>query len=204
MFALSLLLVSALPARSACNHPSTLPDDGAVYSYVCVDQEIGEALRFFALNLGIAADIAPGLEGRVGAGTPDDLPRRAYLDRLAAEFRFVWYFDGSILHVAPTSSVQTEVFSLQNNNGARVISALSRVGLYQPKFRHGYDLKGKILIVSGPPAYVSDVKKTVDALEKASRTPVTVLRGSSDTPILHSVPGASSPASSGAQLSGTL
>ncbi len=183
---LGLAQASLLPAQAALGGPPGLPNADTVYDYVCMDQEVGEAIRFFALNLGIAADIAPGIKGRTGANTPPGLSPQAYLDHLAAEYRFVWYFDGTILHVAPSSSVQTEVFSLQKNNGARIISALSRIGLYQPKFKHGFDLKGKILIVSGPPAYVSDVKKTVEALESADRTHIAVLRGSVETPVLHS------------------
>lgn len=172
---------------AASGSPPPLPGADLPYDYVSVDQPVDEAIRFFALNLDIAADVAPGIKGRTIAGkTPRGLSRRAYLDYLAAEFRFVWYFDGTTLHVAPSSSVQTEVFSLENNDGARIMSALSRIGLYQPKFRHRYDLKGKIFMVSGPPAYVSEVKKTIEALEKANRTLVTVLRGSVEDPVMHS------------------
>lgn len=183
-----LVLAGAIvTGRAASVSPPPLPGADIPYSYVTVDQELTEAIRFFALNLGIAADIAPGIQGRTGADIPSGLSRRAYLDHLAAAFRFVWYFDGTTLHVAPTSSVQTEVFSLENNDGMRILSALSRLGLYQPKFRHSYDLKGKVFLVSGPPSYVSDVKKTVEALEKANKTLVTVLRGSVEDPILHSL-----------------
>lgn len=176
-----------LMGRAVAASPPSLPGADMPYNYVSVDQELTEAIRFFALNLGIAADIAPGLQDRTGSDMPSGLSRRAYLDHLAAEYRFVWYFDGTTLHVAPTSSVQTEVFSLENNDGTRILSALSRLGLYQPKFRHSYDLKGKIFLVSGPPSYVADVKKAVEALEKANKTLVTVLRGSVEDPILHSL-----------------
>jgi len=185
--AATFLVAAIFTARAASGVAPALPGAGMPYNYVSVDQEVGEAIRFFALNLGIGADIAPGIEGRTGRNAPRGLSRQAYLDYLAAEFRFVWYLDGTILHVAPSSSVQTEVFSLENNDGARIVLALSRLGLYQPQFRHRYDMKGKIFMVSGPPAYVSDVKKTIEALEKANRTIVTVLRGSVEDPVLHSL-----------------
>lgn len=184
------LIMATAPAdaRMAMDGTSPiLPDGNQPYSYFSLDQDINEALRFFALNLGIGADIAPGIKGRTGAKTPRGLSRRDYLNYLAAQFRFVWYFDGSTLHAAPSSSVRTEVFSLENNDGERIMTALSRLGLYQAKFRHRYDLKGRVFMVSGPPAYVSDVKKTVEALEKANQAEITVLRGSVEDPVLHSL-----------------
>ena len=186
----SLFLVSGtLVAQDASSSglPPSLPGASMPYNYLSVDQDLREALRYFALNLDIAADIAAGVEGRTGSEIPPGLSRQAYLDYLAAEFRLVWYFDGTTVHVAPSSSVQTEVLSLENNDGTRILSALSRLGLYQPKFRHSYDLKGKVFLVSGPPSYVDHVKKTVEALEKANKTLVTVLRGSVEDPVLRSL-----------------
>ncbi|WP_173932899.1 hypothetical protein [Chelativorans sp. Marseille-P2723] len=183
----SLLLAGSILSAGTARAQPTLPGANSPYNYVSVEQDVNEVIRFFALNLGIGANIAPGIQGRVSDAAPRNLSRQAFIDHLAAEFRFVWYFDGTVLHMAPSSSVQTEVFALENNNGARVMTALSRLDLYQPKFRHRYDLKGRVFMVSGPPSYVSNIKKAVEALEKANRTIPTILRGAVEDPVLHSL-----------------
>ncbi len=177
-----IVVITAVSAdahvMAADTSPPMLPNGEQTYNYFSLNQDINDAIYFFAFNLGIAADIAPGIKGRTGVKMPRDLSRLDYLNYLASEFRFVWYFDGSRLHAVPSSSVQTEVFALENNDGMRIMAVLSRLGLYQPKFQHHYDMKGRVFMVSGPPAYVSDIKKTVEALEKANKANITVLRGS--------------------------
>jgi len=177
LFSLFLVALCFNPARTEPAGGPALPRSDEIYHYVCRDQDVNEAVRFFALNLGIGADIAPGIQGRTTEKTPRDLASEAYLDHLAAEFRFVWYFDGAILHVAPSSSVQTEIIALKQARTSRVISALSRLGLLQPKFDCSYDLKSRAIRVSGPPAYVSQIKTAVKALDDAAPTDLHVLRG---------------------------
>jgi type II secretory pathway component GspD/PulD (secretin) len=163
---------------------SELPDANAPYRYVSKNQDLTAVIRFFGRNLGIAVNVDPGVSGNTTPGTDRQFTRRTYLERLAAEFGLVWFFDGSTLHVNSSNKVETEVFPLRQNNGVQVVETLVHLGMYQPKFTHRFDLRTRVFLVSGPPAYVQIVKKTVKALKEAERTRVTVLRGAVEIPLV--------------------
>ncbi|MCY1740489.1 hypothetical protein [Ensifer sp. SL37] len=170
-------LIAALCASSALAEAPRLPRAGQRYDFVSTSQDLVAVLRLIGRNLGIAVDIDPTISGKLSKTHRTDLSTSAYLEELAGEFGLVWFFDGSTLHFSPSSAVRTEVFALEFTNGASVIKALSGLEVYQPQFIHRYDLKNHVFLVSGPPSYVDMVKKAVEAVEKASRTEITILRG---------------------------
>lgn len=170
------LLVHAGSIKAA-----TLPDADIIYPYIVANQDLASAIRYFGKNIGVGVNIDPGVTGKVTTKPRGELTRRAYLDQLAVEFGLVWFFDGTTLHVTPTGNVETEVFFLKHNDGATVLRTLEQLGLYQNTFLHRFDARNRVLLVSGPSAYVRMVKNTVDAIEKADRTETTVIRGTRST-----------------------
>lgn len=156
---------------------SGLPGADVTYPYVSANQDVGAAIRYFGKNMGIGVSIDPAVTGKIAAQSRGELTRQAYIDQLAAECGLVWFFDGTTLHVAPASNVETEVFFLKHNDGAAILRALKQLGVYQHKFSHRFARRNRVLLVSGPSAYVRMVKKTIEAAEKADRTETTVMRG---------------------------
>lgn len=154
-----------------------LPDGHLDYPYVSREQELGDALRVFSRNLQIAVSIDEGVTGTIVESDQSVMTRQEYLNALAEEFGFVWYFDGILLNIVDVSTFRSEVFPLLNNEGHAVIAMLKTLDIYQPKFLHRADEKTQTLMVMGPESYVSTVGRAVQAIESSSRKTVTLLRG---------------------------
>lgn len=173
--------VLAAPAIAQSNDPDinflALPGADLDYPYKSQDQPVGDALRYFARNLRVAVKVDDSITGTILSSDDTSFTREQYLDELAEEFNFVWYFDGIILHIVDIASFETEAMPLQNNDGTDVIAMLQRLDVYQEKFMHRADLKSQTLLVMGPPDYVDIVRSTVEAIERAERKTVTLLRG---------------------------
>lgn len=179
-FAAVASLPTSLVAQSGpgyVNRFLELPDAAAPYPFRARDITVSEALEIFGDNLRIGVSGATELEGTLGRETPGNLTREQYLDDLALEFDFVWYFDGTILQVSPLGETETRIIPLRDNDGDVVISVLRALDVYQTKFVHRVDARSRTFLVSGPTDYVELVAQAVDAIETAARTDITLLRG---------------------------
>lgn len=158
-----------------------LPRGGESYHFIDNGQDLAAALRLFARNLGIGINLDSKLTGQITSHKNTNVTYRKYLDNLAEEFGFIWFFDGSILYITGSHHMETDVFPLKNNNGPQLVRTLNRLGLYQPQFLHRYDERNWVLMVSGPAVYVELIKKAIKAIESADHTNITILRGSSES-----------------------
>jgi type II secretory pathway component GspD/PulD (secretin) len=155
-----------------------IPDETAPYPLIARDIDIDEALRVFARNLRIGLVVTGEISGTVTV-TDQGIPsRRDYLDSRAAEFDFVWYFDGQVLRVSPVGDIETRIIPLRENSGIEALRILQSLGIYQSKFTHRYDERSRTLMVAGPSSYVELIDQATKALETADRTDITLLRGS--------------------------
>lgn len=161
-----------------------LPDRFASYPFSARNLPIEQALRLYSKNLRIGLKIADGVEGEIAAPLPMDLTRIEHLERLALEFDFVWFFDGTVLNVSPVGDTETRVMPLVKHDGSVVIESLRELEIYQPKFVHRYGQRSRTLRVTGPTEYVEVVAEAVEAIDKADRTEIMPLRGSVATPLL--------------------
>jgi type II secretory pathway component GspD/PulD (secretin) len=177
--------LSALPCHSenlrvvaeGANY-MVIPDEAAPYPLIARDIDINEALRVFARNLRIGLVVTGEISGKVAAVDKDVPSRRDYLDSRAAEFDFVWYFDGQVLRVSPVGDIETRIIPLRENSGIEALRILQSLGIYQSKFTHRYDERSRTLMVAGPSGYVELIDQATKALETADRTDITLLRGS--------------------------
>jgi type II secretory pathway component GspD/PulD (secretin) len=154
-----------------------IPDENTLYPLLVRDIDIKEALRLFARNLRIGLVVADEVSGTIIRSDEGVVTRREYLDNRAAEFDFVWYFDGQVLRVSPVGDIETRIIPLRENSGFEAIRILQSLDIYQGKFAHRYDERSRTLMVAGPVAYVELVERATKAFETADRTDITVLRG---------------------------
>ena len=154
-----------------------IPDEAAPYPLIARDIDIDEALRVFARNLRIGLVVTGDISGTVTDRGEGILSRREYLDTRAAEFDFVWYFDGQVLRVSPVGEIETRIIPLRENSGIEALRILQSLGIYQRKFTHRYDERSRTLMVAGPAGYVELIDQATKALETADRTDITLLRG---------------------------
>ena len=154
-------LVAPLPGHAADPPLSDQP-----YNYTVLDQDLRDALRQFGSNNGLRINLSEAVQGRVrgrlGAMTP-----RAFLDRLASDFGFDWFYDGFTLYV---TAVGESVNRLVQTNGAapaQLEEVLRGLGVADPRFAVRPLPGQNLVMVAGPPRFVELVQQAAAALAPA-------------------------------------
>jgi type III secretion protein C len=133
------------------------------YSYYAQQQSLQEALREFAGGFSLALQMTPKVTGTVNGKFNANSPTE-FLDRLGGVYGFNWFVYAGTLFVSRTSDMETRSI---NSLGASISSlreALQQVGVLDARFGWGELPDQDIALVSGPPAYVDLVQRTVAAL----------------------------------------
>lgn len=137
----------------------------APYSYAVLDQDLRIALREFGAHVGLRVTVSDAVSGRIRGRLPP-LPPREFLDRLAAQFGFDWYFDGYALHVTATSEGVTTILSQPGLAFDALVADLRAVGVYDARFPLRPHTESGYFLVAGPPRYVDLVEKAAGVLAK--------------------------------------
>ncbi|WP_295806547.1 type III secretion protein [uncultured Nitratireductor sp.] len=120
------------------------------------------ALREFGRNVGIPVELSEQVRGTLNHGMPRGTAQE-FLEWVCDRYGLVWYYDGSILHVAAEGEVHTEMMKLAVEDMHDVRARLGSLGISDP--RYPIRLRDEnILSVSGPPAYISAVKGALDLM----------------------------------------
>ena len=152
---LSISLVSS--AIGAPNWPNV------PYSYYAEQEDLPALLREFAGGFSLALQIGPNVTGRVNgkfnASSPTD-----FLNRLGGVYGFNWFVYAGTLFVSRSSDMLTRSISAMGSSISALREALDQLGVLDPRFGWGELPDQGIALVSGPPAYVDLVDRTVAAL----------------------------------------
>ncbi|WP_088343559.1 MULTISPECIES: type III secretion protein [Rhodomicrobium] len=144
----------------------------ASYKYLIVDQDIRDVLVEFGRNANVPTQIAPTVGARrirgplasTKGGTAQD-----FLQRFCDSYGLVWYFDGTVLHIAALEDIQTEVITLDKAKTGDILRRLGELGMTDARFALRAADNGGMLWVSGPPAYRSQIRKTVSIIEASGK-----------------------------------
>ena len=146
-------VLASVPAQAA-----TVRWKAEKFEYVAQNKPVREFLQEFGASQGLTVLVSKGVEGTVN-GKFDILPQ-SLIALMAANFGFVWFYDGSVLHVQPASEVRTEVLRVGNGGVERLRQALTRLDIPDPRYPITYDARQGTVLVSGPGLYVDLVVQT--------------------------------------------
>jgi len=156
-FAGALALSMVATAYAAPSWPQ------APYSYYAENDDLQTVLRDFASGFSLSAQIGRSVtgivNGRFNTGTPSE-----FLDRLGGVYGFTWFVHAGTLYVSHASDVTTGSVSAQGGSISSLRQALSQLGVLDERFGWGEMPEQGVALVSGPPAYVALVRRTVAAL----------------------------------------
>ncbi|PCE32380.1 type III secretion system outer membrane ring subunit SctC [Burkholderia ubonensis] len=143
--------------------------------YAAEGKDVKDVLRDLAASQNIAANVAPGVGGAV-SGKMKMSPQR-FLDTLAASFGFVWYYDGTVLHVTPASDMKSTLVKLDHANTGDLRDLLEQMKVADPRYPVTYNAQQRTALVAGPPRYVELVTSVAARLdENSARTGGTRIR----------------------------
>jgi len=144
----------------------------ALYSYRA-DEEltVTQVLDRFSSTLGLEVKLAdPALGRRKLRLSGKGASPAVFLDRLGDSQGLDWFIYQGVLHISARSAATSERISLGPQSPSDAKDALVGIGLFESRFGWGeFDSDPPTVLVSGPPAYVSLVRRMLAVPE--DRTP---------------------------------
>src|SRR5690606_34545641 len=111
------------------------------------------------LALQLGPDVKGVVNGKFNTNSPTE-----FLNRLGGVYGFNWFVHSGTLFVSRSDNMQTKTIEAQGSSITAIRDALEQLGVLDPRFGWGELSDQGIALVSGPPAYVALVEKTVAAL----------------------------------------
>jgi type III secretion protein C len=169
--AATLMLGVSGPAPAAAP-----PWPDKAYPYVVVDQDLVAVLTEFGQNMGTPVQVSDTVHGRVIGRIPP-MPPRAFLDRLASQYGFNWYYDGSTLAIAANSELVERTLPLGKTSFDALNADLDRLDISDSRYRLRHAEGSDLVMVAGPPRYAQLVEQTLNSLNKEHPSAVKLYLG---------------------------
>ncbi len=158
---LVLLIACAALNLGAAEIPWRVPE----YSLTARSLKVRELLETFAVAEGVPIVLSEAVRGEL-SGDFDRVPARAFLDRVATVNNLTWYYDGATIWVYGSGEILTTLLDLRYMKADEVVALMRDLGVEDARFPLKSASGGELVMVSGPPRYVTLV---VDMIAKADR-----------------------------------
>ena len=159
------LLAVVLACQVALVQAAVPPWPEASFTFMGGSTRLIKVLNSFGQTFGLQVSLSDGvrandapIDGKLTASTPTE-----FLNQLAATYGLVWFYREGTLHVSRVNEITTRALPMPGG-GTGLRTALSQLGLIDPKFGWGELAERGVVIVTGPPTYVDLIEKTIAAL----------------------------------------
>lgn len=143
-----------------------LPFDGSSYAYHASDTPLVKMLTEFCSNFGIQlqmdTSIATRMSGRLGAASASD-----YLNMVTASAGLDWFYYAGAVHVTRVSERDTQAHAISRESIPGLKRALMDLKVLDERFGWATLPEQGMVVVSGPPAYLDLVAKTMRTVQAA-------------------------------------
>ena len=163
---LSMVLFLALAVQgSETNTVTSIPWKAPRYSLVAQTMNIRQALESFGSAQGISVVMSKAVAGTF-SGTFSNIPAAEFLDRISTSHNLIWYYDGAALYVYGSGEVATILLDLKYMKAGEVRSLIRDLGVEDSRFPIKTASNDELIMVSGPPRYVTLVAETIAKADK--------------------------------------
>lgn len=160
------LVLCAAAARALPVQATPLPFDGGPYSYYANDTPIAKMLSEFCTNFGIRLHIDPEVatrvSGRLGAPTASE-----FLNTVTASAGLDWFYYAGTIHVTRVAERDTQVHTMAREAIPSLRNALLDLKVLDDRFGWAALADQGMVVVSGPPAYLELIAKTMRTVQAA-------------------------------------
>ena len=139
---------------------SPIPWKLPTYTLVARGMDLRVALDTFAVAQGLSVVMSPSVSGTFSGDFKDASPDE-FLDRLATTHNLIWYYDGAALYLYGAGEVTTMLIDLQYMKADEVTKMLAELGVEDARFPLKRTSNDELVMVSGPPRYVSLVAEMI-------------------------------------------
>ena len=165
-FLLLAVLASVFASQGALtNTVAAIPWKAPRYSLTAHNMNIRQALEAFGSAEGISVVMSKAVSGMF-SGTFSDIPAAEFLDRISTSHNLIWYYDGAALYVYGSGEVATILLDLKYMKAGEVRELLRDLGVEDSRFPIKTASDDELIMVSGPPRYVTLVAETIAKADK--------------------------------------
>ena len=162
-----LLLPVILFICASFGHAGTPPWADAPYSYYTHDNKLDTVLKDFASSFSLALNVGKGVEGTVNGRFNTKNPTE-FINKLGSVYGFNWFTHAGTLFISRADDQRTGVIPAATNSTGQLREALNNLGILDTRFGWGELPEQGVAMVSGPPAYVELIERTVKSLPAAA------------------------------------
>jgi len=144
---------------------SQIPWKTDAYTLVANNMDLRTALDTFAISQGLSAVMSAGVGGTF-SGSFQDVRPADFLDRIATTHNLVWYYDGAALYFYGAGEIRTLLLDLQYMKAGEIRAMLAELGVEDGRFPLKTTSNDELVMVSGPPRYVSLIAELVAKADK--------------------------------------
>lgn len=155
-FSIFIFAVATLFSAAGSEIPWKLP----TYTLVARDMDLRVAFDTFAVAEGLSVVMSDSVRG-VFSGDFRDVAPSEFLDKIAVTHNLIWYYDGAALYVYGAGEIATILLDLKYMKAGEVRAMLDELGVEDARFPIKTTSNDELMMVSGPPRYVSLVAETV-------------------------------------------
>ena len=161
-----MVLFSVFAAQGVeTNAVTVIPWKAPRYSLVAQTMNIRQALESFGSAQGISVVMSKAVAGSF-SGTFSDIPAAEFLDRISTSHNLIWYYDGAALYIYGSGEVATILLDLKYMKAGEVRALIRDLGVEDSRFPIKTASNDELIMVSGPPRYVTLVAETVAKADK--------------------------------------
>lgn len=161
MFAIACLLLASF-AASATN---SIPWRVQQYSVTARNMQVRDAFSTFGVAQNVPIVMSDSVKG-VFSGDFKDVPATEFIDKLATVHNLTWYYDGATIWVYSSGENLTTLIDLRYMKADEVLSMMKELGVEDSRYPLKAAMNGELIMVSGPPRYVSLVAEMIGKADR--------------------------------------
>ena len=153
--------VLSLGLLGAAHAVPSWPD--APYSYYATNAPLRTVLQEVAASFSLSLQVGPSVNGVVNGRFNATNPTE-FMNRLGGVYGFNWFVYAGTLYVSGASETATRSISAMGGSITSMRQALEQLGVLDPRFGWGELPEQGVALVSGPPAYLDLIDRTIAAM----------------------------------------
>jgi type III secretion protein C len=161
-------LLAGLLVGSGALQAGPVPWPEAAYTHFSANEKLEAVLADFAGSFSLSLSLSPGITGAVNGKFTSVSPTE-FMTKLAGVYGFVWYTHAGTLFVSKASDLATRSIVPPGGSIASLRKALTELGVLDARFGWGELPEQGVVLLSGPPSYVSLIDATVRGLPSSGR-----------------------------------
>ncbi len=147
------------------------------FRYAVIKQDLKSILEEFGYIMNVQVDVSPKIRGYV-ENKSFSASAHNVLQSISRDYAVQWYYDGATLYFTSEDEAITRLIPMSGISPYRLRDELSHLGLYDGRYTFRFSPESRMVLVAGPPRYVSTIEAAMTTLtDRSNQRPFTIIRG---------------------------